>query len=263
MKKKILSALFLFVPVMSFAFEELEKKEEHKEIGIEFSVDYWVAFPSGNFNVDGKKYDLKNLGYEKAKDFGGKIIYDGIEHGLMNIIFTYTPIKFEAETKAKENITFKDFSANQGEKYSSTYDFNNYDLGLLWDIGHLKEKTEDRLDVRAGMSVRYLDGSVEFKSETGSEYKKTYSSVKPMIDIEAEVEVLPIYQKLTAEIILELQSYIWNDEYMHDFIDSIRINYSHLFIEAGYRVMKYRLKDDGIISKTTAEGGFLSAGLTF
>ena len=263
--KKLTSVLLscLLSASFSLANEESVEKINYKERGFEFSIDYWVAVPDGNFKVDGNKYGLKELGYGKAKDFGAKFMYKGLFHGDLNISFYYTPIKFDASTRASKSFTFKDFSVNAGEKYESTYDFNNYDLGFLFDIGHLKEKTENRLDVRAGLSIRYLDGSVEFKSETGSEYKKNYSSIKPMVDLEAEVEVLPINQELTAEIILELQSYTWNDEYIHDFIDSVRVNYKHFFAEAGYRVMKYRLKDSGIKSKTTAEGGFLSLGTMF
>jgi hypothetical protein len=134
---------------------------------------------------------------------------------------------------------------------------------LLWDIGHLKEKTEDRLDIRAGVSLRYLEGSFEIKSETGSEYKEDYNKLIPMFDIEAEVEVLPVHRNLTAEIILEYQGYVYQDEYVHDFIDSIRINYIRGFIEGGYRVLKYKLKKDDIKTKTSGEGFFISAGIMF
>ncbi len=257
------TAVLAFTSFSTASEEHSEGKINYKEKGFEFSVDYWIALPDGNFSVDGNKYELKEIGYEKAKDFGAKFMYKGLFHGDLNLVFYYTPIKFNASKEADKAFSFRDFSVNAGDKYESTYDFNNYDLGLLFDIGHLKEKTEDRLDVRAGISVRYLDGSVEFKSENGSEYKKNYSSFKPMIDLETEVEVLPVNQELTAEIILELQSYIWEDEYLHDFIDSLRINYKHFFVEAGYRVMKYKLKDDGIKSKTSAEGGFLSLGTMF
>lgn len=230
----------------------------------EISVDYWVVIPNGWFSFNGKKYDLKrDFRLKNAKDFGGKIIYDGIEQGWMNIIFTYTPIEFEGEGEATSPFSIKTFNVATGEKYEVKYDFDNYDLGLLWDIGHLKEKTEDRLDIRAGFSGRFVDGTLEQKAENGTEYKEDYQKLIPMLDIEAEVEVLPVHQNLTAEIILEYQGYVYNGEYMHDFIDSLRINYIRGFIEGGYRIIKYKLKKDDIKTKTSGEGFFLSLGVMF
>lgn len=262
MKKILIPILAVGLPV--FASEVSENNEESNELGIEFSVDYWVAFPDGNINVEGKNYGMDTIGYDKAKDIGAKFIYEGLLDKNLNLVLAYTPIKFEAKDKeATSNISIKEFNVAPSEKYESKYDFNNYDFGLLYDIEKLKEKTEDRLDIRVGASLRYLNASMEFKAENGSEYKKDYSSLKPMFDIEAETEVLPVNQDLTAEIILELQSYVWNGEYLHDFIDSARVNYKHFFVEAGYRVIKYKLKDGDIKSKNTAEGFFSSVGVMF
>ena len=267
MKRFIFSLIGMFL-VSGFTFaNEGHQSHEQKhafEKRIEVSIDYWTVIPNGWFSFNGNKYDLKeDFRLKNAKDFGGKIIYDGIEQGFMNIIFTYTPIKFEGEGKASTPFSIKSFNVNAGERYETTYDFNNYVLGLLWDIGHLKEKTEDRLDIRAGLSARYLDGSLELKSENGSEYKEDYSKIIPMLDVEAEVEVLPVHQNLTAEIILEYQGYAYNGEYMHDFIDSLRINYIRGFIEGGYRIVKYKLKKDDIKTKTSGGGFFISAGIMF
>lgn len=43
----------------------------------------------------------------------------------------------------------------------------NLILIIMYDIEKLKEKTEDRLDIRVGASLRYLNASMEFKAENG------------------------------------------------------------------------------------------------
>lgn len=267
MKKFICSLMGMFLVLgFSFAKEVYQSHEKRHsfEKRVEISIDYWTIIPNGWFSFNGKKYDLReDFKLKNAKDFGGKIIYDGIEWGFMNIIFTYTPIKFEGKGKASTAFSIKSFNVNAGERYETIYNFKNYDLGFLWDVGHLKKKTEDRLDIRAGISARYLDGSLELKSDNGSEYKEDYNKIIPMLDVEAEVEVLPVHQNLTAEIILEYQGYAYNEEYMHDFIDALRINYIRGFIEGGYRIVKYKLKKNNIKTKTSGEGFFISLGIMF
>jgi len=270
LKKLLAVAGLLVVSTASFALQEHQNhykshEERHAfEKRVEFSVDYWLPIPDGWFKEGDYKYRLRDdLKLGRAKDLGGKIIYDGIEWGFINIVFTYTPIKFDGSSTTSSPISIGGFSINTGEKFEAIYDFNNYDLGLLWDIGHLKEKTGDRLDIRAGFSGRYLDGSLELKAENGSELKKEYDKIIPMVDIEAEVEVLPVHQDLTAEVILEYQVYTFDGEWMHDFIDSIRINYKRGFIEGGYRIIKFKLSKDDITTKTTAAGFFGSIGVMF
>ena len=241
--------------------EESYSKEMKKNI--EFSIDYWVAFPSGNLRLNtGKITKKEDLNFDKAKDFGGKILFKGEEYKLPNIVFTYTPIEYEGEGVAGRDLTFKHITVDAGKEFKAKEETVNYDIGALWDIGHLKEKTEDRLDVRAGISLRYIDYKFEIESETK---KDEISDTKliPMLDMEAEVEVLPINYNLTAEIILELQSYMWDGKFAFDFIDSVRVNYQRAFIEAGYRVFKSKLDFDGVVSKANGAGGFLSGGIMF
>jgi len=265
LRKKLTVLGALLVLGGAFASEDYKSHEERHSFQkrVEFSVDYWVAIPNGWFAYNGKKLDLRDdFNLKKAKDFGGKIIYDGIEQGWMNIIFTYTPLKFEGYKTMSEDFQFKDIYVEKGKEIETIYDFNNYDLGLLWDIGHLKEKTENRLDIRAGFSIRYLDGSLEIKTEEET-FTEEYDKIIPMLDVEAEVEVLPVHQDLTAEVILEYQVYAFDGDWMHDFIDSIRINYKRGFVEGGYRIIKYNLSKGEINTKTTAAGFFASLGIMF
>ncbi len=269
MRKYLFIALSVLT-VFSFSLANEHSSVEHeksfsKEMkkNIEFSIDYWVAYPSGNLRLHtGKITKKEDLDFGKAKDFGGKILFKGEDYNLPNIVFTYTPIEYEGEGVAKRNIEFKTLNIDSGKEFKAKEETVNYDIGALWDIGHLKEKTEDRLDVRAGISLRYIDYSFEIESEGNKEELNDHKII-PMFDIEAEVEVLPINQNLTAEIILELQSYIWDGKFAFDFIDSIRINYQRVFGEAGYRVFKSKLDFDGVISKANGAGGFLSLGVMF
>jgi len=233
--KKGLALFLIALTFISIAFANEEQKEEKsfsKEMkkNIEFSVDYWVAYPSGNLRTDGKKITKKvDLDFEKAKDFGGKILFKGEEYNLPNIVFTYTPIEYEGEGVAKRNLEFKNLTVDAGKEYKAKEETVNYDIGALWDVGHLKEKTEDRLDVRAGLSLRYIDYKFEVESENNKDEIKDHKII-PMLDIEAEVEVLPVNQNVTAEIILELQSYIWDGKFAFDFIDSMFSSNSFIFL---------------------------------
>ena len=266
--KKGLALFLTALTVSGIAFANEEQKEEKsfsKEMkkNIEFSVDYWIAYPSGNLRTDGKKITKKeDLDFEKAKDFGGKILFKGEEYNLPNIVFTYTPIEYEGEGIAKRNLEFKNLTVDSGKEFMAKEETVNYDIGALWDIGHLKEKTEDRLDVRAGISLRYIDYKFEVESENNKDEISDHKII-PMLDIEAEVEVLPVNQNITAEIILELQSYMWDGKFAFDFIDSIRVNYQRVFAEAGYRVFKSKLDFDDYISKANGAGGFASLGVMF
>ncbi len=266
MKKKIAFILLALIATSSLANEEHQHERSFsKEMkkNIEFSVDYWVAYPSGNLRVEGRKITKKqDLNIEKAKDFGGKILFKGEDFSLPNIVFTYTPIEYKGEGITQRNLEFKELLINAGKEYKAKERTVNYDIGALWDVGHLREKTEDRLDIRAGISLRYIDYSFEIESE-GDIEKISDHKIIPMLDVEAEVEVLPINQNLTAEIILELQSYMWDGKFAFDFIDSIRVNYQRVFGEAGYRVFKSKLNYDGVISKANGAGGFLSLGVMF
>ncbi len=266
--KKGLALLLSVLTISSFAIANEEQKEEKsfaKEMkkNIEFSVDYWVALPSGNLRLESGKITKKeDLDFEKAKDFGGKILFKGEEYNLPNIVFTYTPIEYEGEGVAKRNLEFKNLTVDSGKEFKAKEETVNYDIGALWDIGHLKEKTEDRLDIRAGLSLRYIDYKFEVESEGDSD-EISDTKIIPMLDIEAEVEVLPVNQNITAEIILEIQSYVWDGKFAFDFIDSIRINYQRVFVETGYRVFKSKLNFDGVISKANGAGGFGSIGVMF
>jgi len=245
--------------------EEQGKQEEkiEKEDFLEISVDYWVAYPSGNLHETGNKIAKKGtLNLEKAKDIGFKAILEGDGSYIPNFIFTYTPIEFEGEGKASNTFKVKDLTVDPGKEFESKEEVINYDLGLLWDIGHLKEKTEDRLDFRAGFSLRYIDYKLEVESEGNTGEIKDTKFI-PMLDLEAEVEALPVNQSLTAEIILELQAYIWDGKYSYDFIDAIRLNYKKAFMELGYRVFKSKLEVEGDITKVDAKGGFASLGWMF
>ncbi len=248
---KRLAFLVLFFPVGVFAYEA------------EFSIDYWTAIPHGYVKNGTEKISLKDdLKMETAKDIGGKIIVKGGEEesNLPNIIFMYTPIKFESENIARSDISFRGMTIASGEEFSSVVDYNSYDLGFLWDVGHLREKTEDRLDFRAGFSIRYMERSIKIESATDSREEK-HKDLKPMLDLEAEIEVLPVHQNLRAEIILETQTYTNGNEFIIDIIDSIRLNYKHIFAEFGYRVEKYKMADD--LKKISASGVFWSLGMSF
>jgi len=185
--KKGLALFLIALTFISIAFANEEQKEE--------------------------KSFSKDLDFEKAKDFGGKILFKGEEYNLPNIVFTYTPIEYEGEGVAKRNLEFKNLTVDAGKEYKAKEETVNYDIGALWDVGHLKEKTEDRLDVRAGLSLRYIDYKFEVESENNKDEIKDHKII-PMLDIEAEVEVLPVNQNVTAEIILELQSYIWDGKFL-------------------------------------------------
>ncbi len=229
---------------------------------LEFSIDYWTSIPDGYIKDGSNKIVLKdNLKMETAKDFGGKIIAkEKEESNFPNIIFMYTPIRFESESVAKKDMSFRGLTIGAGENFSSVMDYNSYDLGFLWDVGHLREKTEDRLDFRAGFSIRYMERSLKVSTETESREEK-HRDIKPMLDLEAEIEVLPVHQNLRAEVILEAQAYTNGNEYILDIIDSIRINYKHAFAEFGYRVEKYKMADD--LKKVSANGVFWSLGVSF
>jgi hypothetical protein len=267
MKRKLAFILPALI-ISSFAFGNeghSEKGSFSKEMkkNIEFSVDYWIAYPSGNLKIGAKKITKKeDLDFEKAKDFGGKILFKGEDYNLPNIVFTYTPIEYEGEGIAKRDMEFKGLTIDEGKEFKAKEETVNYDIGALWDIGHLKEITEDRLDIRAGISLRYIDYSFELESE-GNQRKVNDHKIIPMFDVEAEVEVLPLNQNITTEIILELQSYVWDGKFAFDFIDSIRVNYQRIFAEAGYRVFKSKLDYDNVISKANGAGGFLSIGVMF
>ncbi len=248
MKKYVLS--LLIIPSLAFSYES------------EFSIDYWTAIPHGYLKKGSTKLALKEtLKLQTAKDFGGKIIFkEHEESNLPNIVFMYTPVKFESSAVANRTFSFRDITVNNGEEFEATLDITSYDLGLLWDVGHLKEKTEDRLDFRAGFSIRYIERNFEIKTNT-NEAKEKHKDLKPMLDIEAEVEVLPVHQELRAEIILEAQGYTNGNEYLFDIIDSIRMNYKNIFGEFGYRVEKYKMADD--VKKVSASGIFWSLGIHF
>ncbi len=268
-----MSALTLgLLSLNTFASEEhFQNHEEHgkqeetagKEDFLEISVDYWVAYPSGNLHETGNKIAKKGtLNLEKAKDIGFKAILKGNDSLIPNFIFTYTPIEFEGKGVATNDFQIKDFTVHAGKEFEAKEEVINYDLGLLWDVGHLKEKTEDRLDFRAGFSIRYIDYKLEVESEGNTGEIKDTKFI-PMLDLEAEVEALPVNQSLTAEIILELQAYIWDGKYSYDFIDAIRLNYKKAFVELGYRVFKSKLEVEGDITKVDAKGGFASLGWMF
>ncbi len=247
---KKLTTVLLAIPTMALAYES------------EFSIDYWTAIPHGYVKNVSEKISLKSaLRMKTAKDLGGKIIFkEHEESNLPNIVFMYTPIKFEGKAEAENSFTFRDLTVNAGEEFEAVMDYISYDLGLLWDVGHLRQKTEDRLDFRAGFSIRYMERNLEIKTDTGKTEEK-HKDLKPMLDLEAEVEVLPVHQELRAEIILETQMYSNGNEYIFDIIDSLRINYKNMFAEFGYRVEKYKMADD--LKKVSANGVFWSLGVNF
>ncbi len=249
MKKHLLSTLLL-IPSIAFSYES------------EFSIDYWTPIPHGYIKKGNTKVALKEtLKLATAKDFGGKILFKEKESSnLPNIVFMYTPISFEGKDTANRTFSFRDITVNSGEEFEATIEYTSYDLGFLWDVGHLREKTEDRLDFRAGFSIRYIERRLKIQTDT-DQTTENHKDLKPMLDLEAEVEVLPVHQELRAEIILEAQVYTNGNEYIFDIIDSIRMNYKNLFAEFGYRAEKYKMADD--MKKVSASGVFWSLGIHF
>ncbi|NPA52378.1 MAG: hypothetical protein GXO22_05745 [Aquificae bacterium] len=248
--KKYLLITTLFASSLAFSYES------------ELSIDYWTPIPDGYLKKDGTKIGLKSmLKLSTAKDFGGKLLFKEKESSnLPNIVFMYTPISFEGQGTADNPFSYGDITVNSGEDFEALVEYTSYDLGFLWDIGHLREKTEDRLDFRAGFSIRYIERSLKIKTGT-AQTTENHKDLKPMLDLEAEVEVLPVHQELRAEIILEAQIYTNGNEYLFDIIDSIRMNYKNLFAEFGYREEKYKMADG--MKKVSASGIFWSLGIHF
>lgn len=227
-------------------------------IGLEVAVGIWNQDPSGDISYKGESLSVENeLKYDsKTKVFGRA----KIDMPLMvpNIYLMATPMKFEAI--GSKNITFRfgDQTFAGNTNFTSSLQLDHYDIALYYGLPFVRTATLNKLNIDAGLNVRFIDMKAEVKQGAIQE-SKSLTIPLPMVYVGAQFK--PI-DKLSLEA--EVRGIAIGSNHFYDLIGRVKYKVAGpAFIAAGYRYEDIKIDKSDIKANLTFSGPFAEVGVEF
>lgn len=227
-------------------------------IGFEVAVGVWNQDPSGDISYKGQSLDVENeLKYDsKTKVFGRA----KIDMPLMvpNIYLMATPMKFEGTGSKNVPFTFGNQSFNANIPFTSELTLDHYDIAFYYGLPFVKTATLGKLNVDAGLNVRFIDMKAEVKQGAVQE-SKSLTIPLPMVYVGAQFK--PI-DKLSLEA--EVRGIVIGSNHFYDLIGRVKYKVvGPAFIAAGYRYEDVKVDKSDVKANLTFSGPFVEVGVEF
>lgn len=218
----------------------------------------WSSGLSGDLNTSNLQIDQidleQDLGFEKE---GSRHFYVHLEHPLPaapNIKLQHTVLNKQQETNLTKTISYNNINFSANEKISSDVDLTHSDLTVYWQP--LQHKY---LTVGAGMTVRFLDGSVEVASLDNQ------NSTRHLIDKPIPAAYLLLRSNLPfsdLRIMAEANALAFDGDSLLD--ATVKLSYTPVFglgIELGWRYIEISLDNINVRNTTTGQNDKLNANV--
>lgn len=227
-------------------------------IGFEVAAGIWNQDPSGDIRYKGESLSLGNeLKYGSETKFFGRAKID-MPLLIPNIYLMATPMKFEGTGSKNVSFTFGDKPFTGNTNFTSSLQLDHYDIALYYGLLFVKTATLNKLNVDAGLNVRFIDLKAEVKQGAIQE-SKSLTIPLPMVYVGAQFK--PV-DKLSLEA--EVRGIVIGSNHFYDFIG--RVKYKVIgpaFIAAGYRYEDIKIDKSDVKANLTFSGPFAEAGVEF
>jgi len=216
-------------------------------IGGELNVGYYNHAPSGTVQYQGTLIDIEND--LKWKDEGDIFLKAYFEHPLPilpNIKVGYTEFGHSGAGVINKNFEFGGKIYTIGSNIDSAFDLKMYDLTLYYEL------LDNWINIDAGLNVKYIDGAISVKNNTGLSESTDFQVPVPMLYAKARFDVPTTDLSFQAE-----GNYVTYDgNRLYDAEVGVRYTLAlGLGLEAGYKTMKLKLDDVDDLSMDTDFSG--------
>jgi len=216
-------------------------------IGGELNVGYYNHAPSGTVQYQGSPIDIEND--LKWKDEGDIFLKAYFEHPLPiipNIKVGYTEFGHSGAGVINQNFEFGGKIYTVGSNIDSAFDLKMYDLTLYYEL------LDNWINIDAGLNVKYIDGAISVKNNTGLSESTDFQVPVPMLYAKARFDVPTTDLSFQAE-----GNYVTYDgNRLYDAEVGVRYTLAlGLGLEAGYKTMKLKLDDIDDLSMDTDFSG--------
>ena len=204
-------------------------------IGGELNLGYYNHAPSGTAQYQGNVLDVKDtLKWKDESDVFAKVY---IEHPLPiipNIKVGYSDFGHSGSGLVNSAFNFAGQTYTVGSKIDSAFDLKMYDLALYYEI------LDNWVNLDVGVNVKYVDGLVSVKSNTGLSEATDFQVAIPMLYAKARFDVP------TTDLSFQVEGnyVIYDGNTLYDVEAGVRYTLAlGLGLEAGYKTMKLELND--------------------
>jgi len=227
-------------------------------IGLEAAVGGWQQDPSGDISYKGESLSVENeLKYDSEPKVFGRVKID-MPLLIPNIYLMATPMEFEGTGSKNINFTFGDKTFNATAPFSSKMQLDHYDIAFYYGLPFVKTATLGKLNVDAGLNVRFIDMKAEVKQGAVQE-SKSLTIPLPMVYVGAQFK--PI-DKLSLEA--ELRGIALGSNHFYDLIGRVKYKVvSPVFISVGYRHEDIKIDKNDVKANLTFSGPFAEVGVEF
>ena len=227
-------------------------------IGFEVAAGIWNQDPSGDIRYKGETLSLGNdLKYGSEARFFGRAKID-MPLLIPNIYLMATPMEFEATGSKSVNFTFGDRTFTGNTNFTSSLQLDHYDIAFYYGLPFVKTATLGKLNVDAGLNVRFIDMKAEVKQGALNE-SKSLTIPLPMVYVGAQLKLI---DKLSLEA--ELRGIALGSNHFYDLIGRVKYKVvSPVFISVGYRHEDIKIDRSNVKANLTFSGPFAEAGVEF
>jgi len=216
-------------------------------IGGELNLGYYNHTPSGTLQYQGTPIDIEND--LQWKDEGDIFVKAYFEHPLPiipNIKVGYTEFGHSGAGTISQEFKFANQTFSINSNIDSAFDLKMYDLTLYYEF------LDNWINIDGGLNIKYVDGSISVKSNTGLSESTTFQVPVPMLYAKARFDVPTTDLSFQAEA-----NYIsYSGNTLYDAEAGVRYTLAlGLGVEAGYKTMKLKLDDVNDISLDTDFSG--------
>lgn len=227
-------------------------------ISFEAAAGIWNHDPSGDMRYKGETLSLGNdLKYGSETRFFGRA---KIEMPLLipNIYIMATPIEFEGTGSKNVSFTFGDRTFTGNTDFTSSLQLDHYDIAFYYGLPFVKTATLNKLNVDAGLNVRFIDMKAEVKQGAIQE-SKSLTIPLPMVYVGAQFK--PV-KDLSLEA--EVRGIAIGSNHFYDLIGRVKYKVAGpVFISAGYRYEDIKIDKSDVKANLTFSGPFAEAGVEF
>jgi len=216
-------------------------------IGGELNVGYYNHAPSGTLQYQGTPIDIENdLKWKNEGDIFVKAYFEHPIPFLPNVKVGYTEFGHSGAGVITKNFEFGGKIYTVGSNIDSAFDLKMYDLTLYYEL------LDNWINIDAGLNVKYIDGAISVKNNTGLSESTDFQVPVPMLYAKARFDVPTTDLSFQAE-----GNYVTYDgNSLYDAEVGVRYTLAlGLGLEAGYKTMKLKLDDVDDLSMDTDFSG--------
>lgn len=237
--------------------------------GVELAIGGWRQALSGqlSYQAAGLIDDVIDLEKDTRFDDESRLIGRAkidMPLFLPNIYLVAAPMEFEGTGRKSVTFNFGGVEFDGTAGFSSKITADQYDLGLYYGLPFLETATLGRLNVDAGLNVRFVDfkahvAGIDNATSSAVEVSKSISAPVPMLY--AAVQFMPI-EALSLEA--EARGLSIGDNKVYGLIGRVRYQFAGpLFVAGGYRYDKLEVDEDDVVADIEFQGPYIEVGLKF